>query len=477
MVREIITVQVGQCGNQIGHRFWELALAEHAAAAAGTAAGAAAGSAVDRGPTYDEAMSTFFRNADARSAALPVNSTLCALKARAVLIDMEEKVLARMHRGELAELFDSAHTISDVSGSGNNWSEGYHVYGPQHSEAILEQVRVQAEMCDSLQSFFLVHSMGGGTGSGLGSYVCELLKDNYAEIYRFVTAVFPSHDDDVVTSPYNAVLACARLIDNADCVIPIENQALADIMAKIEAPARAGETRLAGSSIADVAARAQAFAGMNSLAARVLLNLTCSMRFAGSLNVDLNEITMNLVPFPRMHFLVAALAPLYSVADVRVPPRRLNQMFADVFAREHQLLSADPSRATYLACGLIVRGAVEMSDVRRNIDRMRPKLRFAYFNEDGWKVGLCAMPPVGQDRSLLCLANNTCMRATLAELLDRFTPLYRRGVYVHHYTRNMDKACFDQAFDSVAALQADYSALEAAVAPAPVTGIRIAPTF
>ena len=31
MPREIITVQVGQCGNQIGCRFWEMALNEHAA--------------------------------------------------------------------------------------------------------------------------------------------------------------------------------------------------------------------------------------------------------------------------------------------------------------------------------------------------------------------------------------------------------------------------------------------------------------
>jgi len=31
MPRELITVQVGQCGNQIGCRFWEAALQEHAA--------------------------------------------------------------------------------------------------------------------------------------------------------------------------------------------------------------------------------------------------------------------------------------------------------------------------------------------------------------------------------------------------------------------------------------------------------------
>jgi len=47
-----------------------------------------------------------------------------------------------------------------------------------------------------------------------------------------------------------------------------------------------------------------------------------SARFEGSLNVDLNEITMNLVPFPRMHYLVSSQTPLYSLADIKVPARR-----------------------------------------------------------------------------------------------------------------------------------------------------------
>jgi len=43
------------------------------------------------------------------------------------------------------------------------------------------------------------------------------------------------------------------------------------------------------------------FDKMNNIVAHMISNLTCSMRFEGSLNVDLNEITMNLVPFPRMN--------------------------------------------------------------------------------------------------------------------------------------------------------------------------------
>ena len=48
-----ITIQVGQCGNQIGCRFWDLALREH--------------SNVNKKGIFDESLSTFFRNVEARS--------------------------------------------------------------------------------------------------------------------------------------------------------------------------------------------------------------------------------------------------------------------------------------------------------------------------------------------------------------------------------------------------------------------------
>jgi tubulin epsilon len=34
-----------------------------------------------------------------------------------------------------------------------------------------------------------------------------MLADTYPSVYRFATSVFPSADDDVITSPYNSVLA------------------------------------------------------------------------------------------------------------------------------------------------------------------------------------------------------------------------------------------------------------------------------
>ena len=75
--------------------------------------------------------------------------------------------------------------------------------------------------------------------------------------------------------------------------------------------------------------RGKAFDSMNGIAANMLLHLTSSMRFEGVLNVDLNEITTNLVPFPRLHFLLASLAPLTASKDVGKlagPPRAIDQV-------------------------------------------------------------------------------------------------------------------------------------------------------
>jgi tubulin epsilon len=170
MPREIITVQVGQCGNQIGCRFWELALKEHAA--------------YNTKARYDEALSSFFQNVDSRRnppLSLPVGDgrgAIRALKARAVVVDMEDGVTNELLSGHMRDVFDTKQFItgqqSGHAGSGNNWACGSGLYGPMYREVLMESVRRQAEDCDSLQGFMLLHSLGGGTGSGLGRYVLRV---------------------------------------------------------------------------------------------------------------------------------------------------------------------------------------------------------------------------------------------------------------------------------------------------------------
>ena len=85
------------------------------------------------------------------------------------------------------------------------------------------------------------------------------------------------------------------------------------------------------------------------------------------------------MPFPRLHFLVPALAPLYAVRDLRYRPARLEHMFSDAFAAHSQLLRADPRHHRFLACGLLLRGDVTVSDVQRNLARLRPQVELAHW--------------------------------------------------------------------------------------------------
>jgi tubulin epsilon len=110
---------------------------------------------------------------------------------------------------------------------------------------------------------------------------------------------------------------------------------------------------------------------MNNIVANMLLNLTSSSRFEGSLNIDLNEITMNLVPFPRLHYLISSLSPLYISEKSNLEVRGIEQMFSDAFKRENQLLECEPKSCLFLACALMLRGNVQVSDIRRNIEKLK----------------------------------------------------------------------------------------------------------
>ncbi|XP_010358185.1 tubulin epsilon chain [Rhinopithecus roxellana] len=455
-----VVVQVGQCGNQIGCCFWDLALREHAA--------------VNQKGVYDEAISSFFRNVDTRvvgDGGSISKGKICSLKARAVLIDMEEGVVNEILQGPLRDVFDTKQLITDISGSGNNWAVGHRVFGSLYQDQVLEKLRKSAEHCDCLQCFFIIHSMGGGTGSGLGTFLLKMLEDEFPEVYRFVTSIYPSGEDDVITSPYNSILAMKELNEHADCVLPIDNQSLFDIISKIDLMVNSGKLgttvkpkSLVTSSSGALKTRHQKpFDAMNNIVANLLLNLTSSARFEGSLNMDLNEISMNLVPFPQLHYLVSSLTPLYTLTDVNIPPRRLDQMFSDAFSKDHQLLRADPKHSLYLACALMVRGNVQISDLRRNIERLKPSLQFVSWNQEGWKTSLCSIPPVGHSHSLLALANNTCVKPTFMELKERFMRLYKKKAHLHHYLQveGMEESCFTEAVSSLSALIQEYNQLDA----------------
>ena len=140
MPREVVTVQVGQCGNQMGSKFWDVLLQEHLTH-----------------PEFEEARDALFYRVRDGGYKVPGGDALCA---RCVAIDMEEGVLSAMVRGPIGGLFDRTHFVSDVSGAGNNWAVGNIEYGERYLEVISNSVQTMVERCDSIQTFLVMHKIG-----------------------------------------------------------------------------------------------------------------------------------------------------------------------------------------------------------------------------------------------------------------------------------------------------------------------------
>lgn len=78
----------------------------------------------------------------------------------------------------------------------------------------------------------MLHSIAGGTGSGLGSFLLERLNDRFPKKLIQTYSVFPDMSNShVVVHPYNSLLSMRRLTQNADSVVVLDNGALSRIAA------------------------------------------------------------------------------------------------------------------------------------------------------------------------------------------------------------------------------------------------------
>ncbi|KAM7272913.1 hypothetical protein ACFE04_027577 [Oxalis oulophora] len=75
--------------------------------------------------------------------------------------------------------------------------------------------------------FQVCHSLGGGTGSGMGTLLISKIRKEYPDRMTLTLSVFPSPKvSDTVVEPYNATLSIHQLVENADECMVLDNEAL-----------------------------------------------------------------------------------------------------------------------------------------------------------------------------------------------------------------------------------------------------------
>jgi tubulin beta len=172
-MREIVHLQTGQCGNQIGAKFWEVISDEHGIDPSGAFVGTSENQLERIDVYYNEAASRKY---------VP----------RAVLIDLEPGTMDAVRAGPFGQLFRPDNFVFGQSGAGNNWAKGHYTEGAELVDSVLDVVRKEAEGCDSLQGFQITHSLGGGTGAGMGTLLISKIREEYPDRMMCTFSVVPS---------------------------------------------------------------------------------------------------------------------------------------------------------------------------------------------------------------------------------------------------------------------------------------------
>ena len=113
--------------------------------------------------------------------------------------------------GPYGQTFRPDNFVFGQSGAGNNWAKGHYTEGAEMVDSVLDVVRKECESCDCLQGFQLTHSLGGGTGSGMGTLLISKMREEYPDriMNSFSVSPSPKVRQEIVGFLFSSL--CSRL--------------------------------------------------------------------------------------------------------------------------------------------------------------------------------------------------------------------------------------------------------------------------
>ncbi|CAF4970838.1 unnamed protein product [Rotaria sp. Silwood1] len=405
-MREIVHMQAGQCGNQIGSKFWEVISDEHGIDPTGTYHGDS--------DLQLERINVYYNEA-AGGKYVP----------RAILVDLEPGTMDSVRSGSFGQLFRPDNFVFGQSGAGNNWAKGHYTEGAELVDSVLDIVRKEAESCDCLQGFQLTHSLGGGTGSGMGTLLISKIREEYPDRIMMTFSVVPSPKvSDTVVEPYNATLSIHQLVENTDETYCIDNEALYDICfrtLKLTTPT---------------------YGDLNHLVSATMSGVTTCLRFPG-------------------------FAPLTSRGSQQYRALTVPELTQQMFDAKNMMAACDPRHGRYLTVAVIFRGRMSMKEVDEQMLNVQNK-NSSYFVEwipNNIKTAVCDIPPRGLKMSATFIGNTTAIQELFKRISEQFTAMFRRKAFLHWYTgEGMDEMEFTEAESNMNDLVSEYQQYQDATA-------------
>lgn len=404
---------------------------------------------------------------------------------------------------EYGKLFHPDNVMGYNQDCKNNFFEGRSMAKLFHiEEDVMDRIRIAVDNCTNLQGFFVFHSFGGGTGTGVGHAVLDQLHEQFDKKVIFQPVIYPSKEfASCIVEPYNCMFAMHYTKGIVDLSLMIDNQAAYNM------------------SIKNLKIPNPDFIHVNRIIAQMISSCTCSLRYESELNASLLEMVTNLVPVKTFRYPILSLSPVRKEGAGGHEGFTTKEIITDLFETRNILCDVgnDLKRNRYLAAVVLLRGsdgeaaheavsdsasvggasnaslsgakkpsAIQAVDAKWALASLmtppgghrEPLLFLPWLESGGFKVGIVGKPPhipgmrsgpitktnppfmAITKRQGAMLGNTTAVRQLFVRQYTKFLKLFYRKAYVWQFLEaNGELDLFYEAREGVRDLIDEYESL------------------